>query len=53
MFHSAGKKFHELVKNSLSLQVHGTINAYSAMLAESVGCQAMFRKSFERERKAG
>ncbi|CDZ79284.1 Methylisocitrate lyase [Legionella massiliensis] len=42
MSYSAGKQFRSLVKNNAPLQVIGTINAYSAMLAESVGCQAIY-----------
>ncbi|KTC93676.1 methylisocitrate lyase [Legionella drozanskii] len=42
MSHSAGKHFRTLVKDNSPLQVVGTINAYSAMLAESVGCKAIY-----------
>lgn len=37
-----GKKFRELVTKSPPLQVLGTINAYSAMLAEKTGAQAIY-----------
>ncbi|KTD17198.1 methylisocitrate lyase [Legionella jordanis] len=39
---SMGKRFRSLVKTNSPLQVVGTINAYSAMLAESVGCEAIY-----------
>jgi methylisocitrate lyase len=39
---SPGKKFRTLVKNRAPLQIVGTINAYCAMLAESVGCEAIY-----------
>ncbi|WP_028389492.1 methylisocitrate lyase [Legionella fairfieldensis] len=39
---SAGKRFRDLVQNHSPLQIVGTINAYSAMLAESAGCQAIY-----------
>jgi methylisocitrate lyase len=42
MSFSAGKHFRSLVQNHPPLQVVGTINAYSAMLAQSVGCQAIY-----------
>lgn len=42
MSYSAGKHFRALVQNEKPLQVVGTINAYSAMLAESVGSQAIY-----------
>lgn len=37
-----GKKFRKLVMEQAPLQIVGTINAYSAMLAQSVGCQAIY-----------
>jgi len=40
--YSPGKQFRALVKDHAPLQVLGTINAYSAMLAESVGCKAIY-----------
>ena len=39
---SMGKRFRTLVQNHSPLQIVGTINAYSAMLAESVGCEAIY-----------
>lgn len=42
MSYSAGQQFRSLVKNNAPLQVVGTVNAYSAMLAESAGCQAIY-----------
>ena len=39
---SMGKRFRELAEQTLPLQIVGTINAYCAMLAESVGCQAIY-----------
>lgn len=42
MTYSPGKHFRTLVKDDSPLQVVGTINAYSAMLAESVGCKAIY-----------
>jgi methylisocitrate lyase len=42
MSHSAGKQFRNLVQDNSPLQVVGTINAYSAMLAESVGSKAIY-----------
>lgn len=39
---SAGKKMRSLINNNTPLQIVGTINAYSAMLAESAGCQAIY-----------
>ncbi len=39
---SAGKQMRLLVNNQKPLQIVGTINAYSAMLAESAGCQAIY-----------
>lgn len=37
-----GKKFRELVKSNPPLQVLGTINAYSAMLAKRTGARAIY-----------
>lgn len=42
MPHSMGKRFRTLVKEHAPLQVLGTINAYSAMLAEASGAQAIY-----------
>ena len=42
MTRSMGKIFKTAVKDHLPLQVLGTINAYSAMLAESAGCKAIY-----------
>src|SRR5262249_46792489 len=42
MSSSGGKHFKTLVKNHPPLQIVGTINAYSAMLAQSVGCEAIY-----------
>lgn len=42
MPNSMGKQLKKLVKESAPLQVLGTINAYSAMLAESAGAQAIY-----------
>jgi methylisocitrate lyase len=42
MPYSAGKQFRSLVKTEPPLQVVGTINAYSAMLAKAAGCQAIY-----------
>lgn len=39
---SAGKKFREALAESSPLQVVGTINAYTAMMAESVGHKAIY-----------
>ncbi|WP_394211946.1 methylisocitrate lyase [Enterovibrio calviensis] len=39
---SAGKKFRDAVVNGRPLQVMGTINAYTAMLAEQTGHQAIY-----------
>ncbi|CEK10654.1 methylisocitrate lyase [Legionella hackeliae] len=39
---SMGKRFRTLVQNHSPLQVVGTINAYTAMLAESAGCEAIY-----------
>lgn len=42
MTSSMGLAFRDAVKKNKPLQVVGTINAYSAMLAESAGCQAIY-----------
>lgn len=42
MVSSAGKNFRNAIKEHKPLQVLGTINAYTAMLAESVGCKAIY-----------
>ena len=42
MTRSMGKAFKEAVQKNQPLQVLGTINAYSAMLAESAGAQAIY-----------
>lgn len=42
MSYSNGKKLRSLVKNQASLQVLGTINAYSALLAEQAGGLAIY-----------
>lgn len=42
MSESMGKRFRTLVNTNSPLQVVGTINAYSAMLAESAGCKAIY-----------
>jgi methylisocitrate lyase len=42
MSFSPGKQFRTLIESSAPLQIVGTINAYSAMLAESAGCQAIY-----------
>lgn len=42
MTDSMGKVFRDLVKKNRPLQVLGTINAYSAMLAQSAGCKAIY-----------
>ena len=39
---SAGKKFREALEVESPLQVVGTINAYTAMMAESVGYKAIY-----------
>jgi methylisocitrate lyase len=39
---SMGKRFKTLVKEQAPLQVLGTVNAYSAMLAEAAGGQAIY-----------
>lgn len=42
MSDSMGKVFRNLVKSQSPLQIVGTINAYSAMLAEKSGCKAIY-----------
>lgn len=42
MVDSMGKIFRDAIKKNKPLQVLGTINAYSAMLAESAGCKAIY-----------
>ncbi len=42
MTNSIGKKFRTAVVDNKPLQILGTINAYSAMLAESVGAKAIY-----------
>ncbi|WP_173238504.1 methylisocitrate lyase [Legionella antarctica] len=39
---SMGKMFKNSIKENKPLQVLGTINAYTAMLAESAGCKAIY-----------
>lgn len=39
---TAGQKFREAIKNNQPLQVVGTINAYTAMMAEKSGHQAIY-----------
>jgi len=39
---SSGKKFRKLVAESKPLQIVGTVNAYSAILAEKVGHQSIY-----------
>jgi len=39
---SAGKTFRNAVTQNAPLQILGTINAYCAMLADSVGCKAIY-----------
>lgn len=39
---SKGKLFRKLVKDDKPVQVLGTINAYTAMLAQSVGCKVIY-----------
>ena len=41
MTDSMGKTFKKAIQDNKPLQVLGTINAYTAMLAESAGCQAI------------
>jgi methylisocitrate lyase len=39
---SAGKRFRELVEQSNPLQIVGTVNAYSAIMAEKIGHKALY-----------
>ncbi len=39
---SSGQRFRRALKENKPLQIVGTINAYSAMLAESAGCHAIY-----------
>lgn len=39
---TAGKRFRDAIKNEKPLQVVGTINAYSAIMAESTGYKAIY-----------
>ncbi|PIE43717.1 MAG: methylisocitrate lyase [Gammaproteobacteria bacterium] len=39
---SNGKKFRDALKNNKPLQIVGTINAYSAMMAKQIGHQAIY-----------
>ena len=39
---SAGKKFRQALANNKPLQIVGTINAYSAMMAKAIGHQAIY-----------
>ena len=39
---SAGKKFRQALRNNQPLQIVGTINAYSAMMAKEIGHQAIY-----------
>jgi methylisocitrate lyase len=40
--HSAGAKFRQAIADNKPLQIVGTINAYTAMMAERVGHQALY-----------
>ncbi len=42
MDHSQGKKFKEAIVNNSPLKIVGTINAYSALLAEKEGHNAIY-----------
>ena len=42
MMESSGKKFRNLVNESKPLQIVGTVNAYSAIMAEKVGHQSIY-----------
>lgn len=42
MMRSMGKIFKDAIKDNKPLQVLGTINAYTAMLAQSAGCKAIY-----------
>ncbi len=39
---SAGKKFRTALENNKPLQIVGTINAYTAMMAKAIGHQAIY-----------
>ena len=39
---SAGKKFRQALADNKPLQIVGTINAYSAMMAKRIGHQAIY-----------
>ncbi|MFT2090826.1 methylisocitrate lyase [Paraglaciecola sp. 2405UD69-4] len=39
---SAGKRFRDALKNNTPLQIVGTINAYTAMMAKQIGHQAIY-----------
>ncbi|MCH1413668.1 MAG: isocitrate lyase/phosphoenolpyruvate mutase family protein, partial [Glaciecola sp.] len=39
---SAGKKFRQALEHNTPLQIVGTINAYSAMMAKQIGHQAIY-----------
>ena len=39
---SSGKKFRKLVAENKPLQIVGTVNAYSAIMAEKVGHQSIY-----------
>ena len=39
---SSGKKFKKLVNENKPLQIVGTVNAYSAIMAEKVGHQSIY-----------
>lgn len=41
-YHSAGKAFREALNNNSPLQIVGTINAYTAMMAKQIGHQAIY-----------
>ena len=42
MIESSGKKFRNLVSETKPLQIVGTVNAYSAIMAEKVGHQSIY-----------
>ena len=42
MMESSGKKFRNLVNETKPLQIVGTVNAYSAIMAEKVGHQSIY-----------
>ena len=39
---SAGKKFRQALADNKPLQIVGTINAYSAMMAKAIGHKAIY-----------